>query len=258
MAIRYDLHTHTTYSDGWAWPEMVEAAIEAGLEGIGFADHCPVVDDPFGRRDDYDFVETYPARRAELRAAASEHEIRLLDAAEVNYDPTREDEIAAFLAEAEFEYTIGSVHFADEYYITYPDMADAPRESRQHAVDAYVEWELSLIESELFDVVSHLDLVQRSTQLRGLMTRTHYERLADALVRSKTVPELNAGRLDRRYGLLHPHPDRLDLFAKRDIPFVVGSDAHAPDQLLRRISLLREEIDSLPVRVIDVPPAVMV
>lgn len=253
MDVRYDLHTHTTYSDGYEWSEMALAAEEAGLEAIGFADHCPVVSDEFGRREMYDFTETYPERRAEFEAATG-NGIRVLDAAEINYDPRREEALETFVDAASFDYTIGSVHYAGEYYITHPDLADAPEKRRQDAVDTYVEWQVALIESELFDIVSHLDVVQRSPQLRGLMERSHYVRLADALATSSTVPELNAGRLDRSYGAIHPHPDWLDVFAERDITFVVGTDAHAPDQLPARLELLEAQIEEVPVDLIDVPP----
>lgn len=254
MSVRYDLHTHTTYSDGWDWTEMAAAAAEAGLEGIGFADHCPIGQDAYGRRERYDFAETYRDRREELHAAAGHTDIRLLDGAEVNYNREREDEIAAFLAEAEFEYTIGSVHFTNEFNFVNPDLAESPDDRRRAAVETYVDWQVALIESELFDIVSHLDLVQRSPQLRGLMERSHYARLAEALARSSTVPEINAGRLDRSYARIHPDPEWLGLFDARDIGFVVGSDAHAPDQLIERLSILEEELAVRSVRILDLPP----
>lgn len=255
MTVRFDLHTHTTYSDGWVWTEMASAAADAGLDGIGFADHCPVGPDDYGRRANYNFAETFQLRREEF-AEATELDVRVVDGAEVNYDPAKEAEIEAFLVNAGFEYTIGSVHFTDEFDIASPDLAEASRETRRTAVERYVTWQVKLIESELFDVVSHLDLVQRSPQLRGLMTTVQYERIADALADSTTIPELNAGRLDRRYGLLHPHPDRLPLFADRNIHFVVGTDAHAPDQLRQRLALLEERLPDLPVTIVDLPPAV--
>lgn len=249
MEIRHDLHTHSTYSDGWDVAEMAAAAADFGLRSIGVTDHCPIGDDRFGRRERYDLAETYRERREDLVAAASAAGIAVHDAAEVNYDPTKEDRIAAFLDEADFAYTIGSVHFADSFDIAQPELVSASLDTRQAAVDAYVDWQVALIDSELFDVVGHLDLVQRDPVLRGLMNESHYTRIADALVGSRSTPEINAGRLDRAYGTIHPHPDRLPIFAERDIAFVLGSDAHAPDQLERRLSLLVDVLEDVPVRV---------
>ena len=41
MGLR-DFHAHSTYSDGRFLESMVNAAEAAGLDGIGFADHCTV------------------------------------------------------------------------------------------------------------------------------------------------------------------------------------------------------------------------
>ena len=39
----WDLHIHTTFCDGDSTPEeMVQAAMERGLEGIGFSGHAPM------------------------------------------------------------------------------------------------------------------------------------------------------------------------------------------------------------------------
>lgn len=256
MALRHDLHVHSSYSDGWDMAEMVETGVETGLEGLGFADHCPIGQDRFGRRDRYNLTETYEDRRAELDTLAKRHDIRLFDAAEVNYDPAKEDRIAAFLDEAGFTYTVGSVHFAEGVDIVQPQLNPETESERRRAVERYVDWQVALIESELFDIAGHVDLVQRDPLLRGLMTDEDYERIADAFVRSRTIPEINGGRLDRSYGTIHPHPDALPIFAARDIPFVLGTDSHAPDQLERRLSLLEDVIKDVPVEIVPTPPAI--
>lgn len=246
VSIEYDLHTHTTYSDGWDWSEMVSSAEESGLRGIGLSDHCPIGDDPFGRRDRYDFENTYRDRRREFESQSDDYDIEILDGAEVNYDPRKEDRIRKFLDQANFDYTIGSVHYAGQYYVAHPDerLAEASASERRAVIDKYVDWQIQLIESELFDVIGHLDIVQRSPVLRGTMTERDYRRIAKALANSETVPELNAGRLDRSYETIHPHPGYLHVFTDEDVRFVIGTDSHAPDQLTRRLTLLYEELDA--------------
>jgi len=39
-----DYHVHSNYSDGRFLFQMVRAADEAGLDGVGFADHCTVTE----------------------------------------------------------------------------------------------------------------------------------------------------------------------------------------------------------------------
>lgn len=253
--VRYDLHTHTTFSDGYDWQEMAAAADRAGLSGIGFTDHCPVVPDEFGRRDRYGFAETYERRREEFADAALD--IDVFDGAEINWVSPAAAEIADFLASADFEYTIGSVHFTASYYTAHPseDLQKADDEVKRAAIEEYVDWQIDLVESELVDVLGHLDVTQRAGAYGELFERADYERLARALATSRTVPEINAGRLDRDGSILHPRREALEVFAEHGVPFVIGTDAHAPDQLERRIALLEEELDDLDVEILDLPPA---
>ncbi len=252
--ISYDLHTHTTYSDGWDWQEMVEAASDVGLTGIGFTDHCPIVDDGFGRLERYDFADTFGERRAEFRNATDEFSIDVLDGAEINWDPRAADSIETFLERAGFDYTIGSVHTTDVWNVAAPEPEAG--ESYREQVATYVDWQIELIESELFDVLGHLDLPRRAPGLREAMCREDYERIGDALAESRTVPELNAGRLDRDLASVHPDPTYLEVFAERNIPFVIGTDSHAPDQLTARVELLEERVEAFPVRVRALPPRI--
>lgn len=252
-AVEYDLHTHSTYSDGWDWREMAETAADLGLAGIGITDHCPVIADEFGRREWFDLSETYPERRQVFNEGGAEVEVRVFDAAEVNYEPRAEDAIATFLAQADFEYTIGSVHLTDTVDITDPDLANADEGMRREAVTRFIDWELQLIDSGLFDVLGHLDLPRRSPQFRDVVYEEDYRRIADALADADIVPELNAGRLNRSLNDVHPSETYLELFADRNIPFVIGTDSHAPDQLTERVGLLRKQLADLPVEIQPLP-----
>lgn len=248
---RYDLHAHSTYSDGSPMGEMVAAGRRAGLDGVGIADHCIVVQDRHGRRDRYDLVETFERRRADIKELRPVADIEVFDAAEVSYVADAEAETAAFLERADFDYVIGSVHFAGPYqYTGAAQYADADRAGCRSAVDRYFEAQRRLVESELFEVAGHIDLVQRIPALRDLTTDSHYEALADAFASSRTIPEINAGRLTRRYGEIHPEPARLDYLRERGIEFTIGTDSHRPEELEDRISALTDrgvEADTYPV-----------
>jgi len=235
-----DVHTHTTYSDGSDLTAMIVAAEAAGLSALGLTDHCIVVDDEFGRRAKYDLVETYQQRREDIDTARESTDLRLYDAAEVSYVEGAESETAAFLDVAEFAYTIGSVHFAGQYtYTSERQYVDADASQRRAAVERYYDALVALIDSELFEVVGHLDLPERIPALRRHTTRTDYERVAQALADSRTVPEVNAGRVHRSLGRVHPDPGMFELFTEQGIQFVLGSDSHTPAELSQRISVLR-------------------
>lgn len=234
--LEYDLHTHSTYSDGSDLRSMVQAAREAGLSGIGITDHCTLIDDNFGRSERFALEETYEDRRQEIEAVRETADIEIYDGVEVCYSPTIEDRIADFLDEASFDYAIGSVHFADGYDFTTGAGTGSSSEERQVAVDRYFERQIDLVESGLFEVIAHVDLPNRLPALRDLATEDHYRRLATALATSRTVPEINAGRIRRDYGDVHPDPAYLDAFD--GLPFVAGSDAHRPHELEPRVTVL--------------------
>ncbi|GCF15994.1 histidinol-phosphatase [Haloarcula mannanilytica] len=235
-----DIHTHTTYSDGSDLNAMIAAAENAGLSALGVTDHCIVTDDEFGRRATYDLVETYQQRREDIDTERESTELRLYDAAEMSYVEEDESEIAAFLDAARFAYTIGSVHFAGQYnYTSGKQFKDADASQCRTAVERYYDALVALIESELFEVVGHLDLPERIPALRRHTIRADYERVAQALAESRTVPEVNAGRVHRSLGRVHPDPGMFELFTEYGIQFVLGSDSHTPSELSQRIPEIR-------------------
>lgn len=239
----YDLHTHTAFSDGSPMAEMVSAAESAGCDGIGLSDHCILVEDDFGRRATYDLVDTYERRRERIETVREGTDLRVFDGVELSFVPGTESEIRSFLDRASFEYSIGAVHFADEYdFTSSSSYADADMEAKAAAVGEYYETLVDMIRSELFDIVAHIDLPERQPRLRGLTTDDHYDAVADALTDSRTVPELNAGRVFRSQERLHPNPDVLDRFVTHDIEFTLGTDSHAPEEVERRTPYLREFI----------------
>ncbi len=258
----YDYHVHSTYSDGSFLGWMVGAAADAGLDGVGIADHLVVSERDHQRRrrrrDGLNLDRTHDRRRAAIETVREDHAIEVFDAAEVDYHPDDEAAIESFLANAEFDYAVGSVHLVDGVNVHVADPADPSA-----YVDRYVELVETMVESELFTVAGHVDLPERNPNLRGALDAEHYRRLADAFARSRTVPEVNAGRANREVshpgasveeGFFHPLPDFLAALRERDVPVVAGTDAHDPDDLRERTALLEERFADLgiePARVHD-------
>jgi histidinol-phosphatase (PHP family) len=246
----FDYHVHSNYSDGDFLPAMLDAAEAAGLDGVGVADHCNVLSgDAMDRIRrllgfNLDLEALYERRRSAIAELSDSYDLRVFDAAEMDYEPDAEGEIRSFLDEAGFDYAIGSVHALDGVNVhTVSYFADADERRRREYVETYFEKVVALAESELFEVAGHVDLVERNEALRGLATREQYERVADAFADSRTVPEVNAGRVHGDYGTLHPAPDLFDVLRERGVEFAVGSDAHAPDEIAPRADELREFAD---------------
>ena len=245
----YDYHAHTTYSDGSFLSQMIDAAERAGLDGVGFADHCNVfetdIDQAYREASGFNLDLTYERRRRAIERERERTDLRLFDAVEMDYHADREDAIESFLATAEFEYAIGSVHAIDGVNVHNQGyFADLSGAQRKAAVETYVDHLVELVESELFDIAAHVDLVERNEALRGLLTEDHYRRIADALADSRTVPEINAGRVLDAYGRFHPREPLAETLLDADVSFTVGSDAHAPGSLVdcsEELRAVREE-----------------
>jgi histidinol-phosphatase (PHP family) len=249
MDLRQDYHVHSNYSDGYLLPFMIRAAEQAGLDAVGFADHCNVSEREamIETKHEFGFTldSTYERRRTAFESLRERTDLRIYDAVEIDYDPADEHAIEEFLAEADFDYAIGSVHFVDDTSIQasapYTEMTDAEREA---VVDQYYEILVSLIDSEYFEIAAHLDLPERTPELRGYATEDHYAMVAEAFEHSSTVPELNAGRALSEYGEFHPATPFAEYLRDRSIPFVPGTDSHRPPELRDRLPALAEAFET--------------
>ncbi|MCG1006580.1 PHP domain-containing protein [Halorubrum lacusprofundi] len=246
----YDYHVHTNYSDGAFLSRMVDAATDAGLDGVGITDHCNVSPDPaaerFKRTFGFNLDLTYERRREAIERLRADPDVGIdvFDAVEMDYDPDHEAAIADFLAEAGFDYAIGSVHELDGANVhTRSHFADKPASERRALVDRYFEKLVALIDSELFAIAAHPDLVERNPHLRGFATADHYAAVAEAFRDSRTIPEINAGRLLDDYGEFHPAPAFLSRLVDAGVRVSVGTDSHEPGVIAPRIDEIEAEMD---------------
>ncbi|MEF8888067.1 MAG: PHP domain-containing protein, partial [Haloarculaceae archaeon] len=116
-----DYHVHSNYSDGSFLFRMVAAAEEAGLDGLGVADHCmlPVSERQRRSRNMVGFTldATHERRRESIESLDERHDLDVYDAVEMDYDPRAEGEITEFLDGAGFDYAVGSVHSVDDTFV---------------------------------------------------------------------------------------------------------------------------------------------
>lgn len=225
-----DYHVHTDYSDGDELESMVRAMERSELTAMGLADHCNVTSEITRRDRDYYLHESYLTRREEINRLAGRYDVQLFDAVEVDYYIHDESNIETFLDDAGFDYSLGSVHHIHDRHMANMSFfrGNTPRK-RKRFVNDYVQSVVSLIESELFDIAAHIDVIERYPPFRNLITEDHYERVADAIECSRTIPEINVGRVFGEYGKTHPKPEFIEYLLDRDVEFTYGSDAHSPE-----------------------------
>ncbi|SDD36484.1 PHP domain-containing protein [Natrinema hispanicum] len=251
-----DFHVHSNYSDGEFLRSMAQAAASAGLEGVGFADHCNVAtrDHHASMRSVYGFNLdlTYERRRQGIDRLREEFDLEIYDAVEMDYDPRDEAAIDAFLSEAGFDYAIGSVHDVDGRNVQVPSHFDSMSNTECDAVvDAYFEQLVALVESELFEIAAHVDLLERTPPLRGRATDDHYRRVARAFAESRTIPEVNAGRALSDADIVHPSDRFLSILREYDVAVTVGTDSHRPSELPDRADFLADFVHETGLEPVD-------
>ena len=243
-----DYHVHSSYSDGRHLPWMVQAAADAGLDGIGFADHANVSEraDPkrAKRRYAFNLDLTYDRRRAAIEALETEWDLDIYDAVEMDYHQDDEAAIESFLATADFDYAVGSVHEIDgvNVHMAGP-FEEHSRSERRDIVEEYFDRLEALVRSELFEIAAHPDIIERNEVFRGMPGPAEYRRIAEAFAESRTIPEINAGRIDSDYGHFHPRTEFLEMLIDHGVEVTVGTDAHQPDAIRERVPSIRAMLE---------------
>lgn len=228
------LHNHTVFCDGKnTVEEMILAAIEQGLDSIGFSGHAPMPHRPNWCMDE----ATVPLYRAEVLRQKEKYADRIRV-----YLGIEQDYFSPAL-DAPYDFIIGSVH------VTYQNgrycrMADDGAEfgyggDYLRMAEDYYGLVADVVRKTGCQVVGHLDLLSKYNEGNKLFDMSHPRYMAaalgalDELARQNTVLEINTGAMARGYRS-EPHPSRVLLQAmyERHIPICFASDAHRTGDLL--------------------------
>jgi histidinol-phosphatase (PHP family) len=205
----------------------VEAAHEAGVDEIGFAEHLyyfrqtsSLLTVPYQtERCVYD-IESY----VEAVVQARERGLPVKLGLEVDYAPGREDETRELLAAYPWDYLLGSVHFIDGLGVDgEPRLIDSV--GVEETWRMYFETLAAAARSGLFDSLSHPDLVKVFGERAKVFD---YMPVVDAIAESNVAVEVSTAGLHKPVGELYPHPEFLAACREHGIPVTMGSDAHEP------------------------------
>ncbi len=233
----FDSHLHTPLcGHATGTPrEYAQAALDAGLAGLCFTDHCPMpawYDAPWRMRQDQlqQYVDEVRAVQADF---AGRLDVRL--GLEADFHPGTERFVAGLLAAHDWDYVIGSVHYLGAWAFDNPEFV-AEYEARDLA-GLYGDY-YALIEdaarSGLFDSIGHLDLPKKfghrdpggAAALQAL----------DAVAAAGLSLDFNTAGWRKPVAEAYPSPDLMAEAVKRGIGFVLGSDAHRPDEVGHRFA----------------------
>lgn len=236
-ALSFDSHLHTPlcgHATGTPL-EFAQAALEAGLSGVVFTDHIPMpawYDAPWRMRREQlgEYVEMVTAAR---EAMAGKLEVRL--GLEADFHPGTERWVEEVLNAFEWDYVLGSVHYLGAWGFDNPAFMN--EYERRDLRELYVQY-YTLVEGAaragLFDSIGHLDLPKKF----GHADEGGGAALAalDVIAANGLALDFNTAGWRKPVGEAYPAPDLVRAAASRGIPFVLGSDAHAPPEVGYRFS----------------------
>jgi histidinol-phosphatase (PHP family) len=231
-------------------PEEYAAAAHArGLKGIVVTCHNPL---PDGLSQN---VRMFPEQWDEYAAIverarqawAGRVDVRL--GLEADFWPGLEGFLEKQLQTRPFHHVLGSVHpHVDYYRRTYfnGDMAAYHKIYFEHLAQA--------AETGLFDTLSHPDLVKNEdpSQWSARRILPDIERALDRIAASGTAMELNTSGALKSVPEMNPGPLILKAMRERNIPVVIGADAHTPRRVADRYEDALDLLESVGYRCVHV------
>lgn len=220
MRLKYDWHTHTTYSHGkGSIADNVKAAYEIGLESIAIADHGP---GHFGfgfKRSD---IERMRADIDELQPLYPDMKIYL--SAEANIINSSGELDINGVEQGKFDFILAGYHFGT--------IGENPAKSIVLHAKNLLNGKTGRWPSKL--VLENTELLVKALYNNKISILTHpgdkgavfIEEVAKACAAKGTLMEISNHHL-------HLTVDDIKICAGYDVKFIIGSDAHKPENVGR-------------------------
>jgi histidinol-phosphatase (PHP family) len=225
-------HNHTTFSDGAEQPcDFLPFAEAAGVAHLGFADHYYKATPDATIAPDWalqlDAVETYFETIAHVKAIAPAS-IEIVAGLEFDWLDNSGAWLAPIAADPRLDYTIGSVHFVgkDSIDLTRFYWERLSRDEINHVTRRYWQTLCDMVNSQLFDIAGHLDLVKKfnfypTEDMSDVIADT-----LDAIADTHMTVELNTAGWRKDCRACYPTEAILRECFRRNIPVTLSSDAH--------------------------------
>ncbi|NOY50489.1 MAG: histidinol-phosphatase [Chlorobi bacterium] len=245
----YNLHQHSLFSDGKAETlDYVEKAIRLGFSLLGFSEHSPL---PFNTSFSLkkERVQDYINEIDVLKHRFAD-KLEIFRSLEMDYIPALSEDFSYWADRCKTDYLIGSVHLVSSgtgsplWFIDGPSpdiydegLIDFFGGDIKKALKAYFHQTNQMIETQRFDIIGHFDKIKMHNAGRYFVDEDlWYRKLIDEtleLVKSKNlIVEINTrGLYKNRSPKLFPDDYALQRVKEMEIPIVISSDAHHPDEL---------------------------
>jgi histidinol-phosphatase (PHP family) len=230
-----DYHTHSElckHAQGNV-EEYVRKAIDLGLDEVGCSDHAPLPGN-YDERHRMNLEEYYALYAPNVSGLVEKYRdrIKIKRGIECDFLDWAAEWNARFIAENDFDFVIGSVHFVG------PRGEEKPLfgcEYDQSEIESLYEgYFLEIANSAkagLFDIIGHCDIVKKFGRFSSKRVD---ELIWEALSQIKNADlciEINTSGLRKPERETYPGEKILALAKDLRIPLTLGSDAHSPDQV---------------------------
>lgn len=255
MITNFHTHTYRCMHAQGTEEDYVKAAINQGVQILGFSDHAPFPDHDFGLRMKYDDLDDYLNELERLNNVYGD-KIKILKGLEIEYHPKYlsyykelvENRGLDYLALGEHTYInshgiMNNIFFADSTkdYVSY---ANAVCEA---------------IKTGLFAFVAHPDIMFINDFDLDDNCEKACNMIIDCAEKNDMILEFNANGLRRNKrmypdGVRYPYPHKTfwEKVSGRNIRVLIGSDNHQPEQVNDSyVQLAREMAKDLELNVIE-------
>jgi len=195
-----------------------EVAKKRGIRQMGITEHDRYLDD----------IDV--AAFQEAREKSEDVELRL--GIEIDFVPGAEERMDHDGSALPYDYVIGSVHRVGGEEVDQP--LDRSIYEKMDAYDLYAAYYKNVRLAALsgrFDVLGHPDLIKIFKTFPDRDITPILEETADAVAESGIVVDVNAAGLRKPVGEVYPSKTFLEMFHRRNVPIILSSDAHAPDEV---------------------------
>ena len=231
-----NFHTHTTFSDGKNTPEeVILFAVENGFESLGFSDHgYTSYDERYCMKDTLGYIK-------EIKRLKEKYQ----DKIEI-YLGVEEDS-RALQNRVDFDYIIGSCHYAeikgkvypfDSNYDYFTKVIKMFNGNALNFAESYYKHFCEYIRKRKPDIIGHFDLLTKFDEREQdrFLSEPKYWGLAEKYtmeaLKSECIFELNTGLISRGFRSLPcPHERLLYIIAKNGGRVTLSSDAHCIENL---------------------------
>ena len=243
-------HTHTKFCDGKDSPEqMVEKAIELGMNEIGFSGHS-------------ELSQNLEAYRKEILRLKEKYADKIKVRLGIEYDYFSD------IDTSEYEYVIGGVHYLEKGGTLHS--LDHSEESFLMLVNKYYGGDFYALCEDYFetlskiyektgcDLVAHFDLVTKYNEADRLFDTSHprYIKAAQAALKAvmkyPVIFEINTGAIARGYRKTpYPAPNLVEIIRASGAPTILSADCHDKDFLTESFDKYKAyaTLDKLPKRI---------